>query len=329
MVNSVTTRMLTAAEAGTSPLARARRSCEWRRSMTLARTLAVRPARNHRAMEPEARALDDPEAWLCHYTRAETAFAHILPSGKLRMNPYSKMRDPFENQRPVFLSAGAWGDDRDEQERLFWKLQGAVSRSRDRWALLSLTQGDHREFSRDVESLFRCPWSRPRMWEQYAENHAGACLIFDRAALREALHHDLGGKGQYSEGSVEYTPAGFAASEGAAVQLGDFHEATLKDDVAHHVVKHNRDFFFLKTEDWASEFEYRVVFRRESDVPLANIVAGHFAGYGRALRYVVVGERFPAWQLPGARAVADSAGVELRQMKWELARPWPAKIPAP
>lgn len=30
-----------------------------------------------------------------------------LPSGRLLMNPYSKMRDPFENKEPAFRAAGA------------------------------------------------------------------------------------------------------------------------------------------------------------------------------------------------------------------------------
>jgi hypothetical protein len=106
-------------------------------------------------MEPEEKALDDPSAWLCHYTRAETAFAHIVPGGKLRMNPYSKMRDRFENQQPTFAGATGTGDDRDAESRLFGMLQAEVRRSRDRWALLSLTEGDRRE-SLEFESVFRC-----------------------------------------------------------------------------------------------------------------------------------------------------------------------------
>jgi hypothetical protein len=76
----------------------------------------------------------------------------------------------------------------------------------------------------------------------------------------------------------------------------------------------------LKTEDWATEFEYRFVFQRASEVPLANFVAWNLVSYGHALRYVVVGEKFPDRQLP------DTAGVELRRMQWQNARPYPAKV---
>lgn len=39
---------------------------------------------------------------LCHYTRAETALEHIIPSGNLHMRPYARMRDPLENHELTF-----------------------------------------------------------------------------------------------------------------------------------------------------------------------------------------------------------------------------------
>jgi hypothetical protein len=269
----------------------------------------------------------DPSAYLCHYTRAQTAFASIVPAGKLMMNPYSKMRDPFENKRPMFRSAGAWGDDSDAQMRLFWLLQAAVSVTKDPLRLLSLTEGDER-IGHELEKPFRCPWARARMWEQYADNHAGACLVFDRETMLQTIKHDLGAKGRYWHGPVEYTVAGFAQADGGAVNLGDFQEWSLKDDVAHHVVKHYRDFFFLKTTDWATEFEYRFVFEEAVGRPGEPVepAPAHFVSFGSALRYVIVGEKFPEWQLPAAAEVARQAGVELRLMQWdETGRPYPGR----
>jgi hypothetical protein len=39
-----------------------------------------------------------PVGRLAHYTRAEVALEHILPSGALRMSPYLLMNDPVENK---------------------------------------------------------------------------------------------------------------------------------------------------------------------------------------------------------------------------------------
>jgi hypothetical protein len=69
------------------------------------------------------------------------------------------------------------------------------------------------------------------MWEQYAEDHAGACLIFDRDQLLEAVRQDLGRRGSYREGPVKYTVAGFATSDGGTVMLDQFHEGVLEEEV--------------------------------------------------------------------------------------------------
>ena len=272
--------------------------------------------------------LDDPGAWLCHYTRAATAFTHILPTGLLQMNPYSRMRDPFENRRPRFRSAAGSGADDNKVWKRLSAIQDEVGRSRDEWRLLSLSEGAPRDDDDSIVQAFRCPWSRARMWEQYADDHAGACLVFDRPALVEALHHNLGAKGTYRDGSVEYTPAGFAASQAGTIRLDQFHEASLADDVALHVEHNYRDFFFLKTQDWASEYEYRFVFRADDLVQALSdfLPSEHLVSYGGALRYVVVGEKFPDWQIPGAREVAKHAGVELRRMAWEDGQPYPEEV---
>lgn len=163
------------------------------------------------------------------------------------------------------------------------------------------------------------------MWEQYAENHAGACLIFEREALLAAVRNNLSKRGSYWEGAVKYTVAGFAASRGGTVDLHNFHEGALEEEVAIHVQEHYEDFYFLKTEDWATEFEYRFVFERATDPKFRWLPPVNYVGYGNALRWVVVGEHFPDWQLPGAEAVAKAAKVQLRRMSWDLNRPFPAK----
>lgn len=50
----------------------------------------------------------DGSDYLCHYTRAATAFENIIPARMLMMSPYSRMRDPFENKVPP-LPGSWWG----------------------------------------------------------------------------------------------------------------------------------------------------------------------------------------------------------------------------
>src|SRR5829696_2828173 len=100
----------------------------------------------------------DPLAVMCHYTRADTAFSKILPSGKLLMNPYFKMRDPFENKHPAFGAVGRGGpEDREATSKKLSTVYREIRRWRNQQCLLSLTEGDDRQGSA-TEQPFRCAW---------------------------------------------------------------------------------------------------------------------------------------------------------------------------
>jgi hypothetical protein len=60
---------------------------------------------------------DTPGEWLYHYTTLETALVHILPTLRLRLGPFSKMRDPRE-YKDWWPSAAGFGEfDTEEFER--------------------------------------------------------------------------------------------------------------------------------------------------------------------------------------------------------------------
>jgi hypothetical protein len=75
-----------------------------------------------------------------------------------------------------------------------------------------------------------------------------------------------------------------------------------------HLERHAEDLFFRKLEDWASEFELRYVLLDDDD----SEVTVRFEG----LREVILGERFPDWQLAGAQTAAPEPGALLLKMEW-------------
>ena len=182
----------------------------------------------------------DPDRWFCHYTKAETAFDAIIPSGNLRMSAYGRMRDPFESKNLAFVAGAGWGD-ADTQSQRFDELQTAVARVRTPMRMLSLSMGTG--YENPVLKFFACPWAKARMWEQYAENHAGVCLIFDRAAMTTALRSALEPDGEHWDAPVRYTPGGFAASDAAIVNIDEFGDSTVEEDMAKYVAANVEDFF--------------------------------------------------------------------------------------
>jgi hypothetical protein len=110
--------------------------------------------------------LDDLADTLCHYTTADAAFGHIVPSGELRMSPYARMRDPLENRELPF-GGGASGDETEAHVKLMDRIVTAIRNVRDATRLLSFTV-DAREGYTDSDLPFMRAWARARMWEQYA-----------------------------------------------------------------------------------------------------------------------------------------------------------------
>lgn len=258
-----------------------------------------------------------PGRWLAHYTTALAAFEHILPTRKLRLSPYRMMRDPVETKAFPFVAEFS-GADRPDLVAPFLDAAQHINRLRDGVRLLSLTR-DAAACSADHDVVFGCCWARPRMWEQYGEIHAGACLVFDRAALVQCLKdHGV----QYVD-EVRYRPAGIAGSQGSVLSDSRlFRRETLHRAAREHLDRHHEDLLFLKSEDWAAEFEFRAALLDPS-------TDYAFLPYRDALSAVLVGERFPKWQLPAARAACASAGVLIRRMAWSQGRPGadPVNVP--
>jgi hypothetical protein len=253
-----------------------------------------------------------------HYTTRCAAFGGILPSGELRFSQYSRMRDPLENQRPRPIGHYAIGSAGDltglvaANER-FAEFDAAVARAWETTRLLALTEDAEKGYDGDAERFGR-GWARARMWEQCAEQHRGVCLLFDRTKLRETILRSLAGQNlaDACDKAVRYTPAGPRLPEVdmSALEHGD------DDRVRDYIAANRETLFFIKTLDWEAEHEHRFVVTAPSDAHVS-------VRYDTSLVGVVLGERFPEWQLPSAIAACDAAHVNVAQMIWTSRPPQP------
>ena len=250
------------------------------------------------------------EGLLAHYSKASSVFEHILPSGELRLSAYRLMRDPAENKdiRPSICSLRPSPKDDQAIEQVYTLIRS----ERDRMHLLSLS-GDAED--RGKFPGFDCCWSRPRMWEQYGDVHRGACLLFDGTCLERAIREQWPDEGRYSR-KVDYAREGSAEVFRRALNADEILAHEQPAQAIRDYIKANHDaYFFLKSDDFATEHEYRVV--------LAGGDGDYICiEYADSLVGVVLGERFPAWQEPGAIKACSNAGVKkLRRMCWDNGRP--------
>jgi hypothetical protein len=70
----------------------------------------------------------------------------------------------------------------------------------------------------------------------------------------------------------------------------------------------------LKRDDFETEREFRAV------VPAAGDEYA-YVDYQDALYAVILGERFPRWQIAGVVEFCSSKGVEVHEIAWERGRP--------
>lgn len=226
-----------------------------------------------------------------HYTSASTALEYILATEKLRLSPVGSTNDPGD--APPFPRI--IGDD----------LRGTLEAAEGFHA----AAGDHKLacFTRDLAGLEHGVidstrgWAKDRMWAQYAEQHRGVCIAFDRRHL-EATAATLAAPPHKTVhvGNVTYDDAVQVPTwSGGPVTGGTTRDRFIEWE------GQALSYYFAKRKDWAAESEYR-------------ILVLDYSGEGRpyemlpvaeAIKFIVVGAKFSPVYEPCIGAVCDKLQV--------------------
>lgn len=254
-----------------------------------------------------------------HYTTGEAAFAHILPERRLRLSPYSRMRDPLESKLSL-MPPDEWPADvpSDGTMPQFWfDAAERIGLIRTCTKLLSLTVDDGPSYT--STGRYKEGWARARMWDQYADGHEGVCLLFHRERFEEVVLKQLRARSPSARaGIVRYTEDGLAAEAATLVRIDP--RVAGEELASEHLAEHAEALFFLKVGDWEGEREYRFIEPSEDE-------AYSFVDLDDTLAAVIVGHKFPAWQLPAAIESCRIAGADVRQMTWSsTGGPFPQRL---
>ena len=261
-----------------------------------------------------AYAYGEPGELLFHYTRARTAFEHILPDQKIRLNPYRLMRDPLEAQHwpEPSVDLGSPGDPPPDEREL--ARLGVVVGAKVAARLLSLT-ADTDDYGENTEPFGR-GYARASMWQLYGDDHRGVCLAFDRERLLSALTSELADSARIIAKPVRYVRA-LSPDSLPSEPLKDMSTEAFHAAVEDYLEKNADLLLFTKLLDWSGEQEFRFVVVRHDDYDGSLDVA-----FGDALRAVIVGAELPAWQRAGAEVICREAGdVDLVRCIWHERRP--------
>ena len=208
---------------------------------------------------------DTPGKWLYHYTSMETAFVHILPTCRLRLSPFSRMRDPREYKQWFPGALGYYEGNVDALMPNYTEASLRLNLLRDEFKLLSLT------LDRDDTEEGACGrgFARSRLWELYAGRGSGVCLVLrkseavgaNRGATREARPR------RARSSALQERPD---AHERHVLVRGTVRRRRQRDRGSNRRAI-PRQALSTKNSEWESEHEYRFIVRSPAEYEYVDI----------------------------------------------------------
>ena len=234
------------------------------------------------------------ESLLYHYTTLSSA-CKILENQSLKLSNLTNTNDPLEFSFFNSLEC-CWGE--IDEKKVFRELE--VSRKR-REAFVRMIcfcidkyckqeDWNNEKNQNYADNLLFKGWARSRMWAQYADNHAGVCLIFDKNKFKKRFE-----KIKENSGNIEILPDREIEYSNFLTNL----EVAMKDIRKGHDINQDYTNFYLeperlqylfqKCEDYRDENEYRFCLINRD---LKNPDEQMFINYGSSLLGIIYGQRF-------------------------------------
>lgn len=261
-------------------------------------------------------AVRDSDRYIYHYTSAEKATKFILKDRTLLLNRFSCTNDPKESKEwkmiPFTMQENP-GDDFSEGKlprEIATKLKSSAYLSCFCSDLPGLT-GDH------VRDILMRGLARPRMWAQYADNHRGFCLVFDKQVLLKKISEQLQDI-DILQGPVSYIdrswlnrldPHAFRVEYDQLVEIGIEAYCLL------HMRRHAKELYFDKLRDWRDECEWRVVVLDPNKAP-------PLIRFEEALVGVIHGDGTSEGHSMAAISLTPEWSIEHTGLRWQNHCPW-------
>lgn len=255
----------------------------------------------------------DVNHYVYHYTNYSTALEYILPSQTIRFNPYKNTNDPKES-KDWFFSMSYSNQDRAAEDSMHHFFSEVGRRFNDLLksnAKLICFTTDKAIASNGNKHLRG--FEHPRMWAQYAGNHKGICLMFNKIKLNQLIEDKLNSIGEIFNGDVSYEEG--YNPDTFNINFADANK-NMEESVKKHVLKHSRGLFFSKFHDWKDECEFRWVL-------LSSLKNEYeYLNYEDSLEAIIIGADFPKIYEPIIEAYCEKFKINAAKMFWMNGMPY-------
>lgn len=274
--------------------------------------------------------LDD---YIFHYTKATTALEEILFKQRLKLSQFAYTNDPKESKERLF--ATFTGIDPATNMRAFDEFIVPQLKyvKRKEWKVLCLSQNHMDIISGKVSEQqaiennpFMLGYCLPSMWAHYSSEkgglHNGVCLKLNFNKLNDEINKTFGDRNKYKvhSGMVVYNNKELFRENPidlSSLSILDKHKYV---EIARNYFFTNwYDEFFLKSEDWRSENEYRWVVHSEQN-------DAEFVSLSGVLDAVYIGEDLSEAYYPSLELLCKKLGAEPLKIGWRNGIPYVTSI---
>jgi hypothetical protein len=259
------------------------------------------------------------DKFLYHYTTIPTSLEYILSTHKLRFNSILHTNDPRETKDWNFtieLPKGINHEYVEQNYDLFNNIQIRANELVKHGIKLACFSLDNQAICEESNAYdFGRGYAKSRMWAQYAGNHTGLCLVFDKEQLVKDINDYLHEKGSIYSGRVFYR--NLVSRESLSLNLNDILNEGLENVITNHLEKNIDAMYFIKGEDWRDEDEFRIAINTLSKEGFEYI------DISNSLKGIVLGEAFPEVYKPALKYVLDRnfKDVFVSKLKWSNGHP--------
>jgi len=266
-------------------------------------------------MSPLAPQFSEPSKYAYHYTNMATARDHIIPRRRIRLSRYTATNDPKERKEWTFT---LWtrnlqrGLVNYELQKLSLELSQAL---KERTRLLCCSTDAPSLSGNHLDDIHKRGFTKPRMWAQYAGDHSGVCLVFDRQRLGEEIACQCGAA-TLAAANVKYLDRHLVADLAAYTIDADVLERIGFEDYVRWHLRHHVDvLFFEKMTDWQQEAEFRwVLFSKDTgDI---------FVDFKDSLVGMIFGDTACADDIANIIQATEDLGILSMGLKWRNCAPW-------
>jgi hypothetical protein len=253
---------------------------------------------------------EDAHKYLFKYMTDDAFTNYYMADRRLRMAPLAYMNDPKEAQDwyCTLVADADYGDDLDVHD-----ISAAFTTALKRRAkVLCFTRDDPTFEGVPPAHLYGRGYAHSSLWDRYASQHRGVCLVFEIDALDEAM------SGAATHGTlyrrwVSYDDAPSSEVDAFTIRASELRALGREALLERHVRDHHSTLYFFKSSDWQREFEYRWLLLAEGDDEFVYIESAS------ALRGVILGADFAESPESVRAAVGDD--VVVARMRWHNGHP--------